>query len=357
MNHTNVVPYCSMNLSLPGLSLAHQLYVAVKAQGHGRMGTQALMLALEHLNGTKQKRNNFGWVGTGVMGASMVSHILKHGYEVTVFNRTLSKCEGIKKQGAQLASSPAEVAKVSDIVFGILGYPSDVRKVFLDPAWGVLSSIKSGGVIVDMTTSEPSLAKEIYEAAKLKGVSSLDAPVSGGDVGAREGTLSIMVGGDPNTVESTLPLFELMGKNIRHMGGAGAGQHTKMVNQILIATNMIGVVEGLLYAQKSGLDVEEAIRAVSAGAAGSWSISNLGPRIAKRNFDPGFFVEHFVKDMGIALKEADGMNLSLPGLALANQLYVAVKAQGHGRLGTQSLMLALEQLNGIDSSGTEIKST
>ncbi|GMF44588.1 unnamed protein product [Phytophthora fragariaefolia] len=232
------------------------------------------------------------------------------------------------------------------IVFGIVGYPSDVHKVFLDPEWGVLSSIKSGGVIVDMTTSEPSLAKEIYEAAKQKGVSSLDAPVSGGDVGAREGTLSIMVGGDANTVESTMPLFEIMGKNIRHMGGAGAGQHTKMVNQILIATNMIGVVEGLLYAQKSGLDVEEAIRAVSAGAAGSWSISNLGPRIAKRNFDPGFFVEHFVKDMGIALKEAERMNLSLPGLALANQLYVAVKAQGHGRLGTQSLMLALEQLNG-----------
>ncbi|KAK1930891.1 putative 3-hydroxyisobutyrate dehydrogenase-like 1 [Phytophthora citrophthora] len=298
-----------------------------------------------------------GWVGTGVMGASMVGHILKHGYEVTVYNRTLSKCDGLKEQGASVASSPAEVAKVSvvlnlsikllclDIVFGIVGYPSDVRKVFLDPEWGVLSSIKQGGVIVDMTTSEPSLAKEIYEAAKQKGVSSLDAPVSGGDVGAREGTLSIMVGGDTNTVESTMPLFEIMGKNIRHMGGAGAGQHTKMVNQILIATNMIGVVEGLLYAQKSGLDVEEAIRAVSAGAAGSWSISNLGPRIAKRNFDPGFFVEHFVKDMGIALKEAERMNLSLPGLALANQLYVAVKAQGHGRLGTQSLMLALEQLN------------
>ncbi|CAH0479363.1 unnamed protein product [Peronospora belbahrii] len=291
-----------------------------------------------------------GWIGTGVMGASMVGHILKKGYEVTVFNRTLSKCESIKEQGAQVARSPAEVAKVSDIVFGILGYPSDVRKVFLDPEWGVLSSIRSGGVIVDMTTSEPSLAKEIYEAAKLKGVSSLDAPVSGGDIGAREGTLSIMVGGDSNTVESMLPLFEIMGKNIRHMGGAGAGQHTKMVNQILIATNMIGVVEGLLYAQKSGLDVEEAIRAVSAGAAGSWSISNLGPRIAKRDFDPGFFVEHFVKDMGIALKEANSMNLSLPGLALANQLYTAVKAQGHGRLGTQSLMLAMEQLNGIQSS-------
>uniref|UniRef100_A0AAV1TCP1 3-hydroxyisobutyrate dehydrogenase n=1 Tax=Peronospora matthiolae TaxID=2874970 RepID=A0AAV1TCP1_9STRA len=291
-----------------------------------------------------------GWIGTGVMGASMVGHILKKGYDVTVFNRTPSKCKQLIKEGAQVASSPAEVAKVSDIVFGIVGYPSDVRKVFLDPERGVLSSIKAGGVIVDMTTSEPSLAKEIYETAKLKGVSSLDAPVSGGDVGAREATLSIMVGGDSATVESTRPLFELMGKNICHMGGAGAGQHTKMVNQILIATNMIGVVEGLLYAQKSGLDADEVIRAVSAGAAGSWSISNLGPRIAKRNFDPGFFVEHFVKDMGIALKEAESMNLALPGLALANQLYVAVKAQGHGRLGTHSLMLALEQLNGIGSS-------
>ncbi|KAL8009758.1 putative 6-phosphogluconate dehydrogenase-like domain superfamily, NAD(P)-binding domain superfamily [Plasmopara halstedii] len=289
-----------------------------------------------------------GWIGTGVMGTSMVGHILKHGYDVTIFNRTLSKCDGLKKQGASVADSPAEVAKVSDIVFGIVGYPKDVRKVFLDPDWGVLASLKSGGVIVDMTTSEPSLAKEIYDAAKLKGISSLDAPVSGGDVGAKEATLSIMVGGDHDTMEATMPLFEIMGKNIRHMGGAGAGQHTKMVNQILIATNMIGVVEGLLYAQKSGLDIAEAIRAVSAGAAGSWSISNLGPRIANRNFDPGFFVEHFVKDMGIALKEAERMNLSLPGLALANQLYVAVKAQGHGRLGTQSLMLALEQLNGIN---------
>ncbi|KAL7692740.1 putative 6-phosphogluconate dehydrogenase-like domain superfamily, NAD(P)-binding domain superfamily [Plasmopara halstedii] len=289
-----------------------------------------------------------GWIGTGVMGTSMVGHILKHGYDVTIFNRTLSKCDGLKKQGASVADSPAEVAKVSDIVFGIVGYPKDVRKVFLDHDWGVLASLKSGGVIVDMTTSEPSLAKEIYDAAKLKGISSLDAPVSGGDVGAKEATLSIMVGGDHDTMEATMPLFEIMGKNIRHMGGAGAGQHTKMVNQILIATNMIGVVEGLLYAQKSGLDIAEAIRAVSAGAAGSWSISNLGPRIANRNFDPGFFVEHFVKDMGIALKEAERMNLSLPGLALANQLYVAVKAQGHGRLGTQSLMLALEQLNGIN---------
>lgn len=195
-----------------------------------------------------------------------------------------------------------------DIVFSIVGYPSDVRKVFLDPQEGVLSHLKRGGTIVDMTTSEPSLAKEIYAEAKKKGVASLDAPVSGGDVGAKNATLSIMIGGEADTVQATMPLFNLMGKNIRHMGAAGAGQHTKMVNQILIATNMIGVVEGLLYAQKAGLDLNEAIAAVSAGAAGSWSISNLGPRIANRNFDPGFFVEHFLKDMGIALKEAERYN-------------------------------------------------
>jgi 3-hydroxyisobutyrate dehydrogenase len=247
---------------------------------------------------------------------------------VTVFNRTPAKCEPLRLKGARVASSPAEVAEASgkerrsqdvarfsvshvvvvlceDIVFGIVGYPSDVRSVFLDPQSGVLSRLKSGGIIVDMTTSEPSLAKEIYQEAKKKGITSLDAPVSGGDVGAKNATLSIMIGGDTEAVETTMPLFNIMGKNIRHMGSAGAGQHTKMVNQILIATNMIGVVEGLLYAQKSGLDLDEAIQAVSAGAAGSWSISNLGPRIANRNFDPGFFVEHFLKDMGIALKEAE----------------------------------------------------
>lgn len=195
--------------------------------------------------------------------------------------------------------------RIADIVFSIVGYPSDVRSVILDPETGVLSRMKVGGIIVDMTTSEPSLAKEIYEAAKERGVSTLDAPVSGGDVGARDAALSIMVGGDVDAVYATMPFFNMMGKNVRHMGGAGAGQHTKMVNQILISTNMIGVCEGLLYAKKSGLDMEEAIQAVSAGAAGSWSISNMGPRIAKRNFDPGFFVEHFLKDMGIALKEAE----------------------------------------------------
>ncbi|RQM27606.1 hypothetical protein B5M09_006770 [Aphanomyces astaci] len=228
--------------------------------------------------------------------------------------------------------------------------------------------MQPGGIIVDMTTSEPSLAKEIFDQAQRQGVSSIDgnvtvypfspstnentlqAPVSGGDVGAREATLSIMAGGDVDTIARVLPLLKLMGKNIRHMGGAGAGQHTKMVNQILIATNMIGVVEGLLYAYKSGLNLDEAIAAVGAGAAGSWSINNLGPRIAKRDFNPGFMVEHFLKDLGIALKESQAMGLSLPGLALANQLFVAVQSQANGgRLGTQALMLALEKLNDIHS--------
>ncbi|CAH0485073.1 unnamed protein product [Peronospora farinosa] len=288
-----------------------------------------------------------GWIGTGIMGASMCGHLMNLGYEATVYNRTLSKCDELREKGARVAGSPAEVAQNSDIVFIMVGYPSDVKSVVLDPDSGLLSRMKAGGIIVDMTTSEPALAKKIYDAAKLKGVSTLDAPVSGGDVGARDGTLSIMVGGDMDSVYFTMPFLSAMGKTIRHMGPAGAGQHTKMMNQILIATNMIGVVEGLLYAKKSGLDMDEAIQAVSAGAAGSWSISNMGPRIVKRDFDPGFFVEHFLKDMGIALKEAENMNLSLPGLSLAHQLYVAVKAQGHGRMGTQALMLALEHLNGI----------
>ncbi|KAF0689058.1 Aste57867_19439 [Aphanomyces stellatus] len=288
-----------------------------------------------------------GFIGAGIMGKSMCGHIMKGGYPVTTFSRTPSKCQSLVDQGARLVGSPAEVAQNSDVVFTIVGYPSDVRQVILGDS-GVLSTMKPGGVIVDMTTSEPSLAKEIFDVAKAKGVASIDAPVSGGDVGAREATLSIMTGGEAAAMATVLPLFQLMGKNIRHMGGAGAGQHTKMVNQILIATNMIGVVEGLLYAYKSGLDLNEAIAAVGAGAAGSWSINNLGPRIAKRDFNPGFMVEHFIKDLGIALKESQAMGLSLPGLALANQLYLAVQAQENGgKLGTHALMLAFERMNNI----------
>jgi 3-hydroxyisobutyrate dehydrogenase len=209
---------------------------------------------------------------------------------------------------------------------------------------GILAGSKPGNILVDMTTSEPSLAVEIYNAAKAKGVHSLDAPVSGGDIGAKNAALSIMVGGDAETEQAVRPLFDCMGKTIVHQGAAGSGQHTKMVNQILIASGMIAVCEAMLYAFKSGLDAKTVLQSVSVGAAGSWSLLNLGPRIIDRNFEPGFFVEHFIKDMGIALAEAERMNLCLPGLALAKQLYEAVRAQGYGRKGTHALMLAMEHM-------------
>lgn len=271
---------------------------------------------------------------------------MKNGYKATIYNRTAEKCKELAAEGAVVANSPKEVAENSDVVFSIVGFPYDVREVVLGEN-GILAGIHEGGIVVDMTTSQPSLAVEIYEAAKKKNVFSLDAPVSGGDVGARDAKLAIMVGGDREIFDRVMPLFQCMGTNIRYMGGAGCGQHTKMCNQILIATNMIGVCESLLYGYKAGLNLDDVIAAVSTGAAGSWSISNLGPRMVKRNFDPGFFVEHFIKDMGIALDEAKQMNLCLPGLALAHQLYMAVKAQGHGKLGTQALLLALEQMSGL----------
>jgi 3-hydroxyisobutyrate dehydrogenase len=239
------------------------------------------------------------------------------------------------------------VAEVSDVVFAIVGFPSDVRQVML-AADGALASSKAGSVLVDMTTSEPSLAVEIFNAARAKGVHSIDAPVSGGDIGAREARLSIMIGGDKDVAEALASCWNAMGKTIVHQGGPGAGQHSKMVNQVLIATNMIGVCEALLYGYKAGLDLPTVLKSVGSGAAGSWSLTNLGPRIMDNNFDPGFFVEHFIKDMGIALDEARRMGLCLPGLALSHQLYLAVKAQGHGRDGTHALELALAKLAGID---------
>ncbi|TDH65419.1 hypothetical protein CCR75_007753 [Bremia lactucae] len=304
---------------------------------------------IDLMSAASRVKIRLGWIGTGIMGSSMCGHLLNHGYEVTVFNRTPSKCDGLREKGAKVAGSPAEVAQVSDIVFVMAGYPSDVKAVVLDSDSGLLSKMKLGSIIVDMTTSSPALAKTIYDAAKIRGVSSLDAPVSGGDIGARDATLSVMVGGDMESVYVTMPFLSIMAKSVRHMGPAGAGQHTKLMNQILIASSMIGVVESLLYAKKCGLDMDEAIHAVNTDAAGLWSINYLGPRIIKRDFEPGLFVEYFLKDMGIALKEAERMNLSLPGLSLAHQLYIALKAQGHGRLGPHALILALEQLNGVFS--------
>jgi 3-hydroxyisobutyrate dehydrogenase len=291
-------------------------------------------------------KTRIGWIGTGVMGRWMCQHLMDKGYQATVYNRSREKAGPLLERGAGWAQSPRAVAEQSDVVFAIVGFPADVRQVFLDEQ-GALAGSRSGMVLVDMTTSEPLLAREIYEKARSKGVGSIDAPVSGGDVGARNATLSIMVGGDAEAVEAVRPLFECMGKTVIHQGGAGSGQHTKLVNQILIATNMIGVCEALLYGFKAGLDLKTLLQSVGGGAAASWSLNNLGPRMIDRNFEPGFLVEHFIKDMGIALQEARRMNLALPGLALANQLYVAVGAQGWGRKGTHALMLALEQLSNV----------
>ena len=289
-----------------------------------------------------------GWIGTGVMGASMCKHLQKAGYKIYVYNRTKQKADDLIKVGAEWCESPEEVANQSDIIFSIVGFPKDVESVFLGEN-GVLKGIKKGAIIVDMTTSEPTLAQKIYDEAKKKEVSSLDAPVSGGDVGAKQGTLAIMVGGDKESYDKIFPLFELMGKNIAYMGKAGAGQHTKMSNQILIASTMVGVVESLLYAYKAGNDLGEVINVIGKGAAGCWSINNLGPRIVDNNFDPGFFIKHFVKDMGIALQEAKQMNLSLPGLALAYQFYVSAMAIGFENLGTQGLYIVFAKMNGISS--------
>jgi 3-hydroxyisobutyrate dehydrogenase len=300
-------------------------------------------MALEFAPG----RTRIGWIGTGVMGKSMCGHLIAAGYAATVYNRTAEKARPLVEQGAKLADSPRGVALESDVVFTIVGYPRDVREVTLG-ANGTLAGVKPGAVLVDMTTSEPALAIEIDQAARAKQVHAVDAPVSGGDVGAREARLSIMIGGEKEVVDAVQPLFETMGKTIVYQGPAGAGQHTKMVNQILIASNMIGVCEAMLYAFKAGLDLNTVLQSVSTGAAGSWSLSNLAPRMIAGNFEPGFFVEHFLKDMGIALDEARRMKLSLPGLALAQQLYLAVEAQGFARKGTQALALALSRLSAVD---------
>lgn len=288
-------------------------------------------------------KTKIGWIGTGVMGRSMCGHLIKAGYHATIYTRSKDKAADLISAGARWVDSPMAVAQATDVIFAIVGFPKDVREVFLGEK-GILAGSKPGNIMVDMTTSEPSLAVEIYNAAKAKGVHSLDAPVSGGDIGAKNAALSIMVGGESDACAAVKPLFDCMGKTIVHQGPAGSGQHTKMVNQILIASGMIAVCEAMLYAYKSGLDAKTVLQSVSVGAAGSWSLQNLGPRIIDRNFEPGFFVEHFIKDMGIALAEAERMNLCLPGLALAKQLYEAVRAQGYGRKGTHALMLAMEHI-------------
>jgi 3-hydroxyisobutyrate dehydrogenase len=284
-----------------------------------------------------------GWIGSGVMGASMCGHLLAAGHPVTLHSRTRAKADGLLERGAVWADSPAAVAERSDVVFSIVGFPNDVREVVLGPT-GALAGARAGTTLVEMTTSEPALAREIAAAARVRDVGALDAPVSGGDVGARAATLSIMVGGDAAHLARVRPLLEKLGRTIVHHGPAGAGQHAKLVNQMLIAGNMIGVCEALLFAQRAGLDPARVIESVSSGAAASWGVQNLGPKIASRDLAPGFYVEHFVKDMEIALREGERMGLALPGLDLAARLYREVVALGHGRSGTQALVLALERL-------------
>jgi 3-hydroxyisobutyrate dehydrogenase len=295
-------------------------------------------------------RTRIGWIGLGVMGAPMAGHLLDAGFALTVHTRSPEKAAPLRRRGAAWADTPRAVARASDVVFTLVGFPQDVRDVVLGEE-GALAGCAPDSILVDMTTSEPSLAVEIARVARARGVHAVDAPVSGGDVGAREARLSIMIGGEADVVQRLQPCWERMGRTIVHQGGPGAGQHAKMVNQTLIASNMVGVCEALLYAQRAGLDLETVLESVASGAAGSWSLSNLGPRILANDFAPGFFVENFVKDMGIALNEAERMGLALPGLALARQLYVALRAQGHGRSGTQALAVALATLSGVDWEG------
>ncbi len=289
---------------------------------------------------------NVGWIGTGVMGRSMCGHLLRAGYPVTLTTRSREKAADLLSAGATWQESPRAVAQKSDVVFTMVGFPIDVEQVYLGPD-GVLAGAKAGAILCDMTTSEPSLAVRIHAEARKKGVGSIDAPVSGGDVGAREAKLAIMAGGEKAAFEAILPLLKKMGETIVLMGGPGAGQHTKMANQIVITGNMIGMVEALLYTQKAGLGQEAMIDIVGKGAASSWSLNNLGRRIVRGDFNPGFYIKHFVKDMGIALEEARRMKLALPGLALVNQLYVSAQALGMENLGTQGLYKVLAAMNGL----------
>jgi len=294
-------------------------------------------------------RMPIGWIGTGVMGHSMCGHLLEAGHAVTLTTRTRARADDLLARAATWAETPADVARAAEVVVTMVGYPDEVREVYFGPT-GVLSGVRPAAVVIDMTTTEPTLAREIHARAARQGVGAVDAPVSGGDVGARNATLSIMVGGDAPVVDAVMPILERLGRSIVHQGGPGAGQHAKMCNQIVIAGTMIGVCESLLYGHRAGLDLETMLRSVGGGAAACWTLDQLAPRILRRDFAPGFFVEHFIKDMGIALDEARRLGIVLPGLALVQQLYLAVQAQGHGRRGTHALMLALEHLSGIENT-------
>ncbi|MEL3900026.1 MAG: NAD(P)-dependent oxidoreductase [Treponema phagedenis] len=282
------------------------------------------------------KNTKIGFIGLGVMGKSMAENLRKSGAEMHVFTRTKTSADEIVSKGAVWHDSPADVAKNSDVVFTIVGYPADVEQVYLGEN-GLIKNSKKGTILVDMTTSSPSLAVELYKTAKEQEVQVLDAPVSGGDIGAQNATLTIMCGGEQETFDAVLPFFECMGKTFTLMGEAGAGQHTKAANQILVAANLIGAIEAIRYAESSDLDPQKMIEALSGGAAASWQLSNNGKKVIDRDFAPGFFVKHFLKDLNIALKAAEEVDLNLPMLELAQSCFYAMCDKGFSDAGTQAL--------------------
>ncbi|MFJ8266179.1 NAD(P)-dependent oxidoreductase [Peribacillus asahii] len=277
-----------------------------------------------------------GFIGTGVMGKSMAHHLLKAGYELYVYTRTKEKAEELLIQGAKWADTPKELAQHANVIITMIGYPKDVEDIYLGEQ-GLIVNGKPGTYMIDMTTSTPSLAERIASEAKKKGMAALDAPVSGGDIGARDAKLAIMVGGEEEDFKMVQPILEVMGNNVVYQGKAGSGQHTKMCNQITIASTMIGVTEAIVYAKKAGLDPDRVLQSISTGAASSWSLTNLVPRMVKEDFEPGFYIKHFIKDMTIALEEADKMGMDTPGLALSKSLYVQLAEAGEENSGTQAL--------------------
>ena len=283
-----------------------------------------------------QSNKAIGFIGLGVMGKSMAAHLLKAGFEVFVYTRTKDKASELLSKGAKWASSPKEIAQKTNVIISMVGYPSDVEEIYLGEN-GLIENGKPGTHLIDMTTSTPTLAVKIAEEAKKRGMESLDAPVSGGDIGAREAKLTIMVGGSNEAFEAVRPIFDIIGSNVVHQGPAGSGQHTKMCNQIAIASNMIGVTEAISYAKKAGLDPDRVLRSISSGSAGSWSLSNLVPRMVEGDFEPGFYIKHFIKDMKIALDEAERMGMEAPGLSLSKSLYEGLAEAGEENSGTQAL--------------------
>ena len=307
-------------------------------------------------SGTLPSPLRIGWIGIGVMGASMCEHLLRSNYPLTVHTRTKAKAEGLLEQGAQWVDAIVDILAEADVVCTMVGFPDDVRQIYLSKN-GLLAKARPGQLFVDFTTSDPSLAVEIAECAQERRAFALDAPVSGGDVGAKAGTLSIMVGGDASGFDALQPVFRAFGKVVIHHGSAGCGQHAKLCNQVTIAGTMVGVCEALLYAHQAGLDGEKLLQSIRQGAAGCWTLDHLAPRVLQRDFSPGFFVEHFIKDMGLALAAANRMGLLLPGLSVVHKLYQAVQAQGHGRSGTQSLLLALESMSPLHLSPSRTSSS